>query len=215
VNSYQETLDLFSSIKIAGKDDALIDFDKRRSIGTDHLNFILETIKGSLQLTFTHKKYQDDSSTNRIVEPYMLKESQGRWYLIAKDLKDNRIKTFALDRISSVDHNKNGTFKKPTDLDLKNYFKNSFGIINLNSPEEVIITVYGNNSSFIKSYPLHHSQKVIEENNESITFSLNLSIAPDFVMELMKYAADLEIIKPIHLRNTIKKNYTKALDRNS
>jgi len=211
----QETLDLFSSIKIAGKNDELIDFDKRISIGTEHLNFILETIKNSLQLTFTHKKYQEDSSTNRTVEPYMLKESQGRWYLVAKDLKDKRIKTFALDRISSVAHNKNGTFKKPPTLDLKNYFKNSFGIINLNAPEEIIITVYGNNSSFIKSYPLHNSQKVVEENNESITFSLNLSIAPDFVMEIMKYTADLEVIKPIHLRNTIRKNYLKAIDRNS
>ena len=145
----------------------------------------------------------------------MVKESQGRWYLVAKDLKDNRIKTFALDRISSVSDNKNSKFKPPTGLDLKNYFKDSFGIINFNSPEKVIIKVYGNNSSFIKSYHLHNSQETIEEENDSVTFSLNLCITPDFVMELMKYAADLEVIKPIHLRNSIIKNYTKALERNS
>ena len=36
------------------------------------------------------------------VKPISLKESRNRWYLIAKDEKDNIVKNFALDRIQDL-----------------------------------------------------------------------------------------------------------------
>ena len=211
----QETLDLFSSLKIAGKNDEILHFEKRKSVGSKHLGLILQSIKEHVQLSFTHHKFQDKKATERTVEPYLIKESQGRWYLLANDLKDNRIKTFALDRFLSIANMSKKKFKKPNDLDLKNYFKNSFGIINLHQPKDVVLKFTGYNASFVKSYQLHTSQKVIEEKQGYKTFSLHLSITEDFMMELMKYGADLEIIAPSSLRKRIKERHLKACEINS
>ncbi len=97
-----ETLDLFSSIKIIDKEQDIISFEQRRPTGTEHMYYILDAIKNRKILTFKHIKYHEQKLTERTVEPYQLKESQGRWYLVAKDKKDDKIKTFGLDRMSTL-----------------------------------------------------------------------------------------------------------------
>ncbi|MFB9077157.1 WYL domain-containing protein [Flavobacterium procerum] len=51
---------------------------------------------------FTHQKHWEDFSTKREVYPIAIKESHQRWYLIALDKKDEKVKTFGLDRISNL-----------------------------------------------------------------------------------------------------------------
>lgn len=207
-----ETLDLFSSIKIVGKEKEIISFEKRKSKGTEHMYYILDAIKNRKALYFQHLKYHEQIVTQRKVEPYLLKESQGRWYLIAKDEKDNKIKTFGLDRMSQL-YSDNSTFTKPKDLDISTMFTDCFGIVNTNDPKDIKIQVFGANAFFIKSYPLHHSQEVFSEDKNSITFSLHLSITDDFVMELMKYGSNLKILSPRYLNKRLLNEYKKAIKR--
>lgn len=208
-----ETLDLFASIKIAGKESKIISFEKRKAFGTEYMHIILDVIKRSKLLHFTHFKFHTQETTQRIVEPYILKESQGRWYLICKDQKDNKIKTFGLDRMSYL-YTENVSFTKDKTIDFETMYKNSFGIVNINDPKNIKLKVYGANAFFIKSYKLHDSQCVVDKNEDSITFSLYLSVTDDFVMELMKYGADIEVLEPDFLRERLRKSYLLGADRN-
>lgn len=208
----QETLDLFSSIQIVGKEKNIISFGKRKPLGTENMFYILDAIKNSKILSFNHIKFQDQKTTQRTVEPYMLKESQGRWYLVAKDKNDNKVKTFGLDRIS-LPESGNALFNKPDISEIDKMFKDSFGIVNTNDPKDITIKAYGANALYIKSYKLHESQNIIEETKNSISFSMRLSITDDFVMELMQYGADIEVIEPVSLKTRLIENYKKALER--
>lgn len=212
-NKLQEALDIFSSIKIVGKERSIISFDTRKPSGTEHLYYILDAIKNCKILRFEHRKYHKQEKTDRIVEPYMVKESQGRWYLVAKDKKDNQIKTFGLDRIS-MPHSTTVIFSKPKNIDLDSMFDNCFGITNNNKPQDIEIKVYGANAYFIKSFKLHTSQTIIKEDKKFIIFKLYLSVTDDFVMELMKYGADIEVLAPISLKKILIEKYNKALLRN-
>lgn len=208
----QETLDLFSSMQIAGKEKNIISFEKRKPLGTDHMFFILDAIKNSKVLSFNHVKFQDQITTQRTVEPYMLKESQGRWYLVARDKKKNMIKTFGLDRMSSL-QSENTLFNKPDMSGINEMFNDSFGVVNTNDPRDIKIKVYGANALYIKSYKLHENQNIVTELEDSIIFHLRLSITDDFVMELMKYGADVEVIEPVSLKTRLIGNYSRALNR--
>lgn len=206
-----ETLDLFSSLNIVGKQQNIILFEHRKQKGTDQMYYIIDAIKNQKVLFFEHIKYHEQKITERAVEPYLLKESQGRWYLVANDKKDNKIKTFGLDRMSLL-YTDNSTFRKPKDLDVSKMFTNCFGIINSSNPKYVKIQFFGVNAYYIKSYPLHHSQCVIGKNNKSITFSMRLSITDDFVMEIMKYGSSIKILEPLSLKKKILKEYKKAIN---
>ena len=201
---------MFSSIKIVGKEQDIISFEQRKPKGTEHMYFVLDTIKNRKTLNFEHIKYHEQEVTKRTVEPYFLKESQGRWYLVAKDKKDKKIKTFGLDRMSLL-HSEDLTFSNPKDLDILKMYKDSFGIVNTNDPKDIKIQIFGANAFFIKSYPLHHSQKIIDKDNNSITFFLHLSITDDFVMELMKYGGDIKVLKPNILKNILLQKHKNAI----
>lgn len=208
----QETLNLFSSIKIIGKDKSIISFEKRKANGSEQMYNIINAIKNSKTLSFNHKKYHEQKTTQRKVEPYQLRESQGRWYLVAKDKKDDKIKTFGLDRMTLL-HVENISFNKPQNIDFNEMYKDSFGITNTNNPKEVKIKVYGANAYFIKNYKLHESQTIIIESEESISFNLKVSITDDFIMELMKYGADIKVLSPNSLKDVLFDKYKKALAR--
>jgi proteasome accessory factor B len=76
--------------------------ENRKSLGTEHIHGIIHAIQNLYILKFTHKKHWEDITTQREVKPIAIKESQQRWYLVAWDKKDERIKTFGLDRISDL-----------------------------------------------------------------------------------------------------------------
>ena len=98
-----EAFDTFSALNISDRLSDSIHFEKRRPQGTENLHGLLHAIKNKVQISFTYQKFWKDKITVRIVEPYALKEFKNRWYLMANDLKDKRVKSFALDRLSKLE----------------------------------------------------------------------------------------------------------------
>lgn len=66
---------------------------------------------------------------------------------------------------------------------------------------------------FIKTLPLHSSQKV-EETNEYVEVSLRLKVTNDFVMALLSRSASLEVLSPQSLKSRLVAIWTEALERN-
>ncbi len=96
-----EAFDTFNALNVSDRISYFIHFEKRKSKGTEHLYGILHAIKNQVLIKFHHQKFWEDEITERTLEPYALKEARNRWYLVGKDLKDNKVKNFALDRILS------------------------------------------------------------------------------------------------------------------
>jgi len=209
----RELINLFSSIKLAGNNSDIISFENRKIEGTELMVAIIDAINRRRVLAFKYQKYFENHSTERLVEPYMLKESLGRWYLIAKDRKDKQIKNFGLDRIGVI-YPTSDLFSKPKNLNIEALYKNAFGVTNVDNLYNITIDVKGVDAKYIASYPLHHSQKIISENNDVIRFSLELSIAKDFIMELMKYIPNVEVIKPQVLREELYNRCLLGIDGN-
>jgi hypothetical protein len=59
-------------------------------------------------------------------------------------------------------------FTYPADLIPNDYFKNCFGVITSEEadPEEIILSFEPLQGKYVKSYPLHESQKIIEDNDK-------------------------------------------------
>ena len=88
-------------------------------------------------IKFQHYKYWDETLTQRTVHLLALKESQGRWYLLAIDTKDSKFKTFGLVRMSELDITKL-KFKEKYSHDINKMFSNLFGILSSDNATENI-----------------------------------------------------------------------------
>ena len=176
--------------------------EKRKSLGTEHIHGIIHAIKNRFILQFTHQKHWEDFSTQRNVKPIAIKESQQRWYLVALDKKDETIKTFGFDRITNL---KITDIKfKPFAFNVEKEFRNAFGVENYAPTEKVILEFSKQQGNYIKTFPLHDSQRIVKETEDEVILEIFIHTTNDFIMELLKYGSDVKVISPISLQEEIK-----------
>jgi len=208
-----EAFDTFNALNLTDRLSNYIHFEKRKPKGSEHLYGLLHAIKNHIQIKFVYQKYWEDGLTNRHVEPYALKEFKNRWYLLAKDLKNVQIKSFALDRLSELEILKK-KFEFPKNFDVNEHYRYCFGIISPNSekPEEVILSFNPLQGKYIKSLPLHESQILLIDNDDEVRVKLKLFLTHDFFMELLSYGNDMKVIAPSSLIKDLKTTAKNILD---
>ena len=147
--------------------------------------------------------------------PLALKEFKNRWYLIStnlvKDSSDGIIKTFGLDRISSLEITKI-RFRYPTSFDIEEYFRHCFGIISPveEKPAEVILSFDPDQGKYIKTLPLHQSQQILVDNDNELRVKLLIYITFDFRMELWAHGNTIRILQPASLAEEIRAEHLAA-----
>jgi len=207
-----EAFDTFNALNITDRLSDHIHFENRRPQGTENLYGLLHAIKNQLLIRFSYQKYWEEELSQRVVEPYALKEFQNRWYVLANDLKDNNVKSFALDRLTNLDITKR-KFLSPNDFNVNEHFKYCFGIIsaNRNPPQEIVLSFDPHEGKYIKSMPLHESQVILKDTAEEVLLKLTLVITHDFLMEILSHGEYVKVIKPLNLVTDVKTAYQNAL----
>jgi len=207
-----EALDVFNALKIGESSSMSIHFEKRKPKGTENFHGLLHAINNKLQISFTYQKYWEDAITHRTVEPYALKEFRNRWYLLANDLKDKQVKSFAFDRLTELEITKK-KFNLSATFDVNEHYKFCFGIISPNDHDlkEVILSFDPTQGKYIKSLPLHETQEILVDDEHEIRIRLKIYLTLDFIMEILSYGDNVKVIKPKSLIEELKQSYQTAL----
>jgi predicted DNA-binding transcriptional regulator YafY len=137
------------------------------------------------------------------VEVYKIVNFDGFWYLFAKDLTDNRVKTFKLSAIKTM---------KPT----QKYYKTSVQEIESilekansafyrdGSSFEVIVKVYKEVAIYFKSKDFLESQEILEEYEDgSLKVSFDVSHDEDIDNIIKSWLPHIEVIEPKRYREKI------------
>jgi len=206
-----EAFDMFNSLNLAQDLTPFIHLEKRRPQGTENLYGLLHAIKNRLQIKFTYQKFWEEESSQRLVEPYALKEFKNRWYIMAKDGKDTNIKSFALDRLTNLEITTQ-TYQYPDNYSIEQSYRYCFGIISPNDqePQDIILSFDPFQGKYIKTLPLHDTQQVLVDNDEEMKIKLKLCLTHDLLMELLSFGDNMKVIKPKSLANQIKQAHEKA-----
>lgn len=207
-----EAFDVVNTFHISDNLSQYVHFEKRKPQGTENLHGLLHAIKNQFQIHFTYQKYWEDSPTFRTTEPYALKEFKNRWYVLAKDLKDKQIKSFALDRLSDLEITKTH-FESPKDFDVDKHFRYCFGIISPNAeqPEKVVLSFTPHQGKYIKSMPLHSTQRILRDTKKELRIELTVFLTFDFLMELLSMGEEVKVISPQRLVKETKRTLQAAL----
>ena len=198
-------IDVFSihhALQEGNKLSPSVFLEKRKSLGTEHIYGIIHAIQNLCLLQFTHQKHWEDFSTQREVKPIAIKESQQRWYLVALDKKNNVVKTFGLDRISNLKIT--DTKFKPVAYNVEKEFQHAFGVETYEAAEKVVLEFSKQQGNYIKTFPLHKSQRIVKETEDAVSIEIFIHTTNDIKMELLKYGSNVKVIAPISLQNDIK-----------
>lgn len=92
------------------------------------------------------------------------------------------------------------------DFNAKEYFSTFFGVVTDESVavERIVIRAYGQHQQYVRSLPIHPSQKELCANDAYADFELRLRPTYDFIMELLRVGNMIEVIEPLSLRKTMK-----------
>lgn len=216
---YQELLmnfDLLTSMNQSSQTVGFIIPEHHRPKGSDSIPVLISAIKEQRSVSFDYILVRKgDKLISKKVKPHFLKESLGLWYLLALDEHDT-LKAYGIDRMRNIIVDEQ-TFKRDDSINPDDLFKHSYGIWDDPSMpvEDIELSYSPLDGKFIKTTPLHNSQKIIADNDTEFRISLRLRITNDFVMALLSRSASLTVIKPLSLRTRIREIYKEAIERNN
>lgn len=173
--------------------------------GQEHLSVIIEAMKGNRVLNITYQSFNQEESCTFDVEPYCVKLFKQRWYMLARSPFMNRLRIYALDRIQELEIETEKVFVMPEDFDGSEYFMEYYGVITgFNFDLETVrLKVSARQCNYLRSLPLHHSQKEVEQNEEYSIFEFHLRPEYDFWQEILRQGEDMEVLEPQWLRDEI------------
>lgn len=134
------------------------------------------------------------------VRPYCVKYFKQRWYLLGDS--DLGLRIYSLDRFVDMEELE-GHFEIPKGFDAEEYFGNYFGVIIGEEPEDVKIRVVPDQVKYFRTLPLHGSQRETVQEDGSSVFSYHIAPTFDFVQEILSHGADVEVLEPAELRESI------------
>ncbi len=191
--------------------------------GSEHVKFLVDAISGKQLIEISHKGLATTSKAKTLTcLPLLIKEYNNGWYtgwyLLFQEISAgetkislDKLRLFALDRIDYL-RLSTAPFKarihpsfQPSD-----YFKHSLGLFRgAREAEKIIFRVQDDSwiKEYLPKYPIHPSQIQIDEQ----LFELTLEINQDVENFLFRYATELQVIEPTHLKEQLQKNLQKAL----
>ena len=173
-------------------------------------------IQAKSVVNIEYVKFNDSQKRNVVISPYLLKEYNRRWYIIGGAYDTGRILNFALDRILSIKVLVEYEYEPASD-DLNERYEDIIGITyNEESPlYEIVFWVSDVSSPYIRTKPLHGSQKIFKGEKEKALrkqyslpetgnlFKIECRENYELIRELTSFT-DLKILSPQPIINAVK-----------
>ena len=174
--------------------------------GTEYLQTVIEAMQKSKELQIDYQQFYEHRETYNI-QPYAMKVYHQRWYVVGYIKELGCIRNIALDR--TLEMNISDTpFTLPKNFNAKKYYANTVGIYVNNElkPTKVKIRAYGVQIEYLRTLPLHSSQKEsASKYGEYCDFEYRLCLTPELSTHILSMGENVEVLEPVELREEIKR----------
>ena len=179
--------------------------------GLEFLDAIISGIKTNSRLRIGYQKF-DTEGYVKTVCPYALKLFHQRWYLLART-EDDQMRIYALDRMTMIERT-DISFKMPDDFSAQDYFNDYFGVLTDGTPmAHVVVRAYRWTPNYLRTLPLHHSQRELTSTPDYTDFSFDIRPTSDFLGQLLSHGDGLEVLEPSDLRQKMRDMIAENLKR--
>jgi predicted DNA-binding transcriptional regulator YafY len=186
----------------------VIDFEKNELLtGIEWLDVLYKAIVNKNTLLLTYQSFKARSANDIIFYPYLLKEYRNRWFVLGMKKQGKEIITFALDRIQNITPQDKELFIQHKNFDPHTYFSNIIGVTRnvAEKPTTILFWASSYHAPYIKTKPIHASQKIMEEVKGGTHFSIE--VIPNFELEreFIGFGEGIKILSPNNIVRQIKR----------
>jgi proteasome accessory factor B len=144
-----------------------------------------------------------------VIDPYLLRQSRGAWYLAAREHASGRIPLFNLSRIKVIKPTGDVFDYDASDFDPEKYFQGTFSVQESPESYRILIEFSGYAAQLIRERQWHHSQKLKELSKDRLRFELEISSLWDILPWILSWGSEAKVLGPKELVQMVKK---QALD---
>ncbi|MGL5317078.1 MAG: WYL domain-containing protein [Bacteroidales bacterium] len=210
---------LISSYRVAG----LQDIKNYRDLvyledvptGSEYLYELIDAIKSSEVLRLRYHSYYVNEFEALFI-PRFVRLFKQRWYVVGENFESGEVRTYALERIKSIESTKEKAEGRKLNKELndpKAYFYNYYGIVRTDKPVTIRFRAFDKQAKYIESVSLHHSQKMISDNSEYSDFEIYAAPTYDLIQEFLSHRENLCVLSPSSLREEMKECILKMAER--
>lgn len=177
--------------------------ESTNDLGKPWISILYDKIRRRQTLNIHYQPF-DRQPRDILLAPYNLYEFYNRWYLVGWQIDKKRIAFISLDRIIDVNDSIFPYFEVPG-FDIREYMAETFGIRRPDnaSPQTIRFMVTKEESHYIRTKPIHRSQKLLDVHDDYDIYQLKVVLNHEIKYKLLSYGASLEVLKPLSLRHDI------------
>lgn len=205
---------LDASINVSKNKNPIIEFEKNEFlIGLEYISIFYNAILYNKVLKVQYKSFKQLKSQSIIFHPYYIKQYKNRWFVFGLNHEFNEITNLALDRIVNIKETKL-YYKANTFIDFTEYFEDVIGVtLPKNATfEKIELKVDVDLFPYIKTKPIHGSQKIKEKKESYVVIELEL--IPNYELEslILSFGEAMTVLSPQVLRERLKNRIQKNLN---
>ncbi len=197
------------------RSSSIIHLDKNENLkGLHWLDELYQAIQKKVVLKVEYKSFKATEANMITFHPYLLKEFNNRWFLIGMGNKNRGVVNLALDRIVAVDYDFSIRYEAQ-DFDADAFYKDVVGVTVSRVRTAVVkLWIDKHNAPYVLTKPLHHSQRLVKENEDG-SIEITFLVKPNFELErlLLGFGESVEVLKPEKLRNRIAEKLRNAAEK--
>jgi len=204
-------------ISIKDSNITIIEFDNNIDLkGIEFIGELHNAIFYKKVLTITYKSFKSELPYDVIFHPYYLKQYNNRWFLFGFNPQTNKSDwNLALDRIISIKEETKFHYVKNSTINWSDYFEDIIGVTKPENGkvENILLHFNANTGNYIKSKPIHGSQKSKWIEGNILEVSLKLIVNYEFERLILSYADSVLVIRPTSIADIIKERLKTACEK--
>ena len=191
---------LEDSFQLTKKTENIISFEENIYLkGKEHISSLYDAIHYKKVLKIEYKSFKSDHINTFTLSPYYLKQFNNRWFLFGQDKRFETLTNLALDRIESIEESNKKYIE--TDIDFEEYFEDIIGVsLSDNAVEKIILRIDKQRWPYVKTKPLHGSQKIVAVKDDYTDISLEVIPNNELESLILQYGNKMQVLKPESLK---------------
>ncbi|MCR5819656.1 MAG: WYL domain-containing protein [Bacteroidaceae bacterium] len=193
---------------------AVVAFDENPYVeGMKHYRTLYQSIVKRQVLQIHYQSFKHKTPFVYTIHPYFLKQYNNRWFLLGWYEEWKEITTLPLDRIVQIKKVDN-KYKDNEEYDFNEYFKNVIGVSFPKGNElmEIHLWIDKQQWPYIKTKPLHKSQKLVTEYEDGAA-EISINVIPNFELEskILGQGMHMKVLSPALFKEKIQTQINLAL----
>lgn len=182
--------------------------------GREFIGELYDAIVNKQVLKIEYHPFKREKIITFEIHPYHIKQYNNRWFLFGISSFDKQVTNVSLDRIVSISNSRT-KYITNKDIDFNEYFEDVIGVSvsHLEETINVLLRIDMELWPYIKTKPLHGSQKVKERCKEYVIIKLELKLNYELESLILSHGEKIVVQSPQELKKRINRRLNMAREK--